>query len=137
MLLIATLGVAVIAGCKNGDSQVVGDWKDSSGKVTSFKADKTVTQGSGATLVAGKWSLDDKVVSIEIDTIGGKPADQFIDQFAKMLKPDQAAKAKEMLKSVKFKLSDDGKSLALQAPEGQKVPAGANPTLTKVQSAGS
>jgi len=135
LVALSAFAVLLVGGCKNPESQVVGDWKDAGGKVMTFKADKTVSQGSGVQGMTGKWSLANKKVSLTIETIGGKPVDQFIDQMAKMMggKDPQGAKAKMQaeMKGLALNLSDDGKTMTM-AMAG--APSGAAGTLTKVES---
>ncbi len=140
VIAVAAIAASMIGGCKNADAAVVGDWKDSKGQIVTFKADKTISQGTGAQLVAGKWSLSDKKVTMTIETIGGKPAEQFInDQLSqiekinpKMVTPEIRKSALEEIKGLNFTLSDDAKTMNIVATSG-KTPTGAEGTLTKVE----
>lgn len=133
----AVFAVALLSGCKNPDAGIIGKWNDTKGSSVTFNADKTFTQGSGTTSAAGKWSLKDKKLTVSIDTIGGKPADQVIQQLADMMakmNPKGSSKSdtdklKEQLKNITMTLSEDGKTLSIDGMKGGA--AGAGGTLTK------
>jgi hypothetical protein len=135
LLLAASCAVVCNAGCKSADSAIVGDWKDTGGQISTFKQDKTFSEGSGGAAASGKWSLSGKTVTVNIQTIGGKTVDEAIDSLAKSVQQadpkkfnaGMVAKMKGQLKEAKLTLSDDGKTMtAVSAITGTPV------TFTKV-----
>jgi hypothetical protein len=129
LMTVTVIAVALVGGCK-GKDPVVGKWADDKGTTVEFKADKTFSQGSGDKAVLGKWDMTDKKVAINVETIGGKPADQviqgIIDMISKMnpkgASPADIAKAKSMMKNISLTLSDDSKTLTMAPAEGSKGP---------------
>ena len=122
LLCVGVMAVGLVVGCKNKDSVVVGKWNGPGGVSVTFKDDKTFTQG-GVMAATGKWSLSEKTVSLNIETVGGKPVNEFIDQLTKMAPkpptPAQIAEAKTKLSKLDLALSDDGKTLTQKGPNGQ------------------
>jgi hypothetical protein len=128
LLCSAILAVGFVSGCKNPEAQVVGKWNGPQGVTLTFNQDKTFTQG-GVMAATGKWSLKEKTVSLSVETIGGKPATDFIDQMAKMagdkVTKAQIDEAKAKLTKMDLTLGEDGKSLTQKGANGQTA------TLTK------
>lgn len=130
-LAVAACAVALV-GCKNADSQVIGKWNSANSVSVTFQADKTYAQ-SGPISVTGKWSVADKKVTMTVETVAGKSADELIKQMAKMgMSADMVAKAKEQMKGVVFNLAEDGKTMAMASP-----PAGTDAKLTTLTKADS
>jgi len=130
LLVISAFAVALIGGCKSPESQIVGTWT-AQGTSVVFKADKTFSQTAQAMTATGKWSLNAKKVNMVVETIQGKPAEDALQQLAKMgVAADKIAKAKESLKKgTDLLLSDDGKTM-----KPAEAPAGMDITLTKQES---
>ncbi len=130
LLCVGFLAAGFMAGCKNSDSKVVGKWNGPGGVSLTFKDDKSFAQ-SGQMAASGKWSLTEKTVSLSIDSIGGKPVNDFIDELSKKaLKPPTAAQiteAKTKLSKLDLALSDDAKTLTQLGLNGQSL------TFTKDQ----
>ena len=128
LLCSAILAVGFVAGCKNPEAAVLGKWNGPGGVTVTFNQDKTFTQG-GMMAATGKWTLKEKVINLSVETIGGKPATEFIVQMAKVagdkVTKAQIDDAKAKLTKMELTLSEDGKSLS------QKLPNGQSATLTK------
>ena len=125
ILTATALAVILVAGCAKKENPVVGRWDDGHKGVVTFKEDNTFSVGTGANTAAGKWTLTDKKVAINIETVGGKPAEdkmkEIIDQVAKMNPKNNAkdmmAKMKESLK-INLTISEDGKTMTAEAKNG-------------------
>ena len=129
LIFAAALIGAVVVGCKNKESQVVGTWNDPKGQGMVFKADKTFSQAGGPTSASGTWSIADNKVSVNLQKIGSQSVDEFLNSMSKLgAKPDDIAKAKAQIKAAAFTLSEDGKTMSMSGG-----PTGAV-TLTKVES---
>lgn len=123
---ILTCAVIIATGCKSAESRVVGKWNGPNGVSVTFKEDKTFSQ-AGMMPVTGKWTVADKKVTVNVETVNGKSPDDLIKQLKSMGAPaDTIKKAQdELKKGMDMTLSDDGKTMTLKAPSGQSG------TLTK------
>jgi hypothetical protein len=136
--VLTVLFVLGLVGCSNPEAAVIGDWKSSKGAETmSFKADHSVSGGSGQSAMVGKGALSAKTVNMKITSVGGKSVEDIKKQLAPLAAlagatPEGKKKYDEGMKTlddgINLTLSDDGKTLT--APD---TGAGAQ-TLTKVTS---
>lgn len=134
--LVIIAACLLIGGCaKSRESQLIGKWS-SDNQVVELK-EGHVFQTDGQEAVKGTWALADNIVSVQVDTINGKPKEQAIDdlikQFSQMpgvskAKLDEAkAKALDQLTHLKFTVAEDNKTMTMEsAAPGQKTV-----TLTK------
>jgi hypothetical protein len=124
--------VLLIGGCKGKEAQFVGTWNGQQNVALVLKDDKTFTMGAPSapqTAGGGHWKVDGDNVSLQIETIGGKPAaqalDEMLSQQASILKamhkdPDQMKKQAldEIAKPVLVTPDAGFKTLTLKNPTG-------------------
>lgn len=136
------LAAALLSGCHSTESKLVGTWKDTNGTTLELKADhsfemKPPPTSPMAVPAAGKWTLDERKVKLDVITVSGKPKEQgvsdVVDKFASVAramgqKPEELKKlALERLQNISLELQQDDKTLALNQ-------AGAPTTFTKTGS---
>ena len=126
ILTAATLAVVLVAGCAKKENPVVGRWDDGHKGVVTMKADNTFEVGTPPNNAGGKWTSSEKTVTINIETIGGKPVDDKIKEaVAQLSKLDPKSTPKDiekMLRSgltVKLTISEDGKTMSAEATDGR------------------
>jgi hypothetical protein len=113
MAFVALAAQIALIGCMGPEREVVGEWKDSLGKIMTFNADMTFSKGTGARELFGHWSIRDKTVTLRVEKIGGNSADDVIAHGAVTSKLPAAdlAKLQAQIKALEYKLSEDGKTL--------------------------
>ena len=109
-------------GCK-AKAEIAGTWNGPQGQSFTFRDDKTFTEGTGIKQATGKWTLDDRRVVLNIETVGGKSFDENIEDYATKTgthpPKGQVAKLKAQMSHVELALSDDSKSLTARSEDGK------------------
>ncbi len=142
--LAATVLLALSAGgCKSPEAQLQGQWKFSDVKLPAnspnqaqvaqakqqmssatadFKADKSFSLGIPQAPIEGTWTINGHTVSMTVTKAGGQDIAQLKKQFEAFAKgnPQFAKQMAAMDKPITATLSDDGKTLTLDATEGKQ-----------------
>jgi hypothetical protein len=72
LLPLLSLGL-LLAGCKNKETQAVGNWTTPDGTTLNLAADKKWAGQSGPIAFTGTWKMDGDDVVVTALTMGGKP----------------------------------------------------------------
>jgi hypothetical protein len=117
----------IVAGCKSPESRVIGKWMGPNNQAAfELKGDKTFTSGPPMQ-TAGTWKIDEKTVTLKVDTIQGKPKAQFLKdsaaEAAKMGVPkatidSQMKQADKLLAEMKLTVGEEGETLIMPNPMG-------------------
>lgn len=126
LLIIAAVAAV---GCKGGS--LAGNYKGDQG-ILALKEDKSFTltnEKAPQGAAAGKWEMQGEKLHLKLETIGGKPVDEFLKQMEKLAasfgkKPDaaQMKKAEDQMKDMEVAVSEDKKTLTIGMPgQGQQA----------------
>ncbi len=102
------LSILALSGCSKPEAAVIGTWTSSAAGATStteFKQDKTFTSnttfGGQDVAMTGKWSLQDKNLTLTVEKVRDQNVKEFVDGAMKMLSLLPAAQRSSVEASLK------------------------------------